>query len=1068
MIDTLVLCRYRCQQFQRNYVNNKTMKTMKVLSTLALGAIAACFSVQLAFSQSVPPPADWWPANGNALDTVGGNNGTVVSSLSYGPGVTTNGQAFAFAGGTVSVPDAPNLDPGTNLTVQMWVKSGGASPFQYILTKNGAPAGASYAFYTGGSGGLFFWVNVPDDTGYYGLIISPGVAPGNIWDGNWHQVTGVYDGAAVHLYVDGAEVGTGTPTTTAPPTNSISYTPTGPLVLGAFNVSGGSAWGGSMTEIKVFDRAMASSDVEDTYTNTSSPFATLGLASWWHANGNALDSWGGNNGTANAKSISFFQGKSGQAFLSAGGAILVSNAPTLNPLNLTVQAWVKSTAPGTYKYILSKSRVPTYGSYAFYTGGNGGVTFFVAVGSPGSGTLTLSPSADPGIVWDGAWHQITGTYDGSTIRLYVDGLEVGTGTPATGPIDYATTNTLNNGALVIANDPTLGFPMAGGIDEVKIWDQALSSQQVMGSYAGSSLVSWWRAETNTLDSVGTNDGVAVGNVAYSPGRLTGKAFNLDGGEVVVADSPGLEPSASLTVEALVSAAPPGTNKYIVSKSLSSTNSSYAFYTGANGGLSFYVTVNGNVVQSPSVSPTAIWDGNFHFIAGTYDGTTVHFYLDGQEVGSGTAASGTVQYGTSFNSGELLLGDLNDTPSSANYVGLLDEVKFYNTALSLADVQADAFQPALIISQPQDTTAYTGGTASFQVTALPAGLNYVWSFNGTNIPGVNSPTLTLTNLSTAQAGNYQVAVSTVSPYITNNILGGQSFHLASSLVDIPQNASLEPDGSTNGMTVQAWVRSTGPGAYKYIVTKTFSGGVAAFALYTGGNGAAYLYVWLDGSNLILSPSANPTTLWDGNWHQITGVYDGEFVHLFVDGVEVAPATDSLVGGSINYTNGETANGDLIIGDFSSPPSGSLFGGDVGSVKLYNQALDTNDVMASYTNAMFGTSGTNGLVSWWQGNGNPFDSYGSNNGLIVPPSSGVVLSDVATLTVLLSPPSLTSATQSGGVFQAQLVGPNGQKYIIEKTASLSSPTWVPVETNTVPFTFTDPIGANAQSFYRAVSQ
>lgn len=1037
---------------------------MKCLAMLVLGTVTACCSIQVAFCQSVPPPDNWWQANGNALDSVGGDNGTVVNSLSYAPGISTNDQAFAFAGGTVIIPDAANLDPTTNLTVQMWIKSAsGVNPFQYILAKTGAPAGASYAFYTGGSGGLFFWVNVPSDTGYYGLIISPGVAPGAIWDGNWHQVTGVYDGVAVHLYVDGVEAGTGTPTTTSPPTNTISYTPPGSLVLGAFNAGGADSWGGSMTEIKIFDRALAGSDVADTYTNANSPFATLGLASWWRANGNALDSWGANNGTVNSKSIGYFQGEQGLAFVSAGGAILVSNAPTLNPLNITVQAWVKSTSPGTYKYVLAKSRVPTYGSYAFYTGGNGGMTFYVAIGSPGNGTLTLSPAANPGQVWDGAWHQVTGTYDGSAVHLYVDGIEVGSGTPAPGTIDYATTNILNNGALVIANDPTLGFAMAGGIDEVKIWDQALSSQQVLNSYAGSNLVSWWRAETNTLDSVGTNNGVAVGNVTYAPGRLTGTAFELNNGLVVVTDSPSLEPSGNLTVEAMVSAAPPGANKYLISKSLSSSNASYAFYTGTNGGLSFYVTINGNAVASPSVSPSVIWDGNYHFIAGTYDGAAVHFYLDGLEVGSGTPASGTVQYGTSFNSGELLLGDFNNAPSANNFVGLLDEIQFYNSALSLSDIQADAFQPALIISQPQNATALTGGTASFEVTALPSGVNYNWTFNGTNISGATSSVLTLTNISTAQAGNYQVAVSTPVSYITNDVLGGLSFNLVGSLVDVPQNVSLEPDGSTNGMALQAWVRSTGPGAYKYIATQPLPG-VASYALYTGGTGGAYFYVYLDGGNLILSPGANPSTLWDGNWHQLTGVYDGEFVHLFVDGSEILPATDSVVGGSIDYTNAS----DFIIGDFSSPPSGSLFGGDIGNVKLFSQALNTNNVMASYTNAMFGTAGTNGLVSWWQGNGNPFDSYGSNSGRIVPPGGGVVLSDVATLTVLLAPSRLISASVNGGNFQATLVGPNGQTNIIQSTISLSSPVWTSIATNVVPFTFTNPIGVNTQLFYRAVSQ
>jgi hypothetical protein len=40
-------------------------------------------------------------------------------------------------------------------------------------------------------------------------------------------------------------------------------------------------------------------------------------------------------------------------------------------------------------------------------------------------------------VWDGRWHAVAGSYDGSTVRLYLDGVQVGSGTTASGSIDYA-------------------------------------------------------------------------------------------------------------------------------------------------------------------------------------------------------------------------------------------------------------------------------------------------------------------------------------------------------------------------------------------------------------------------------------------------------------------------------------------------------------------------------------------------------------------------------------------------------------------------------------------------------
>ena len=58
-------------------------------------------------------------------------------------------------------------------------------------------------------------------------------------------------------------------------------------------------------------------------------------------------------------------------------------------------------------------------------------------------------------------------------------------------------------------------------------------------------------------------------------------------------------------------------------------SSYALYTGSNGGLRFYVSDGGaGASLSPAAGPE-LWDGQWHAVAGTFDGQTVRFYLDGQ-------------------------------------------------------------------------------------------------------------------------------------------------------------------------------------------------------------------------------------------------------------------------------------------------------------------------------------------------------------------------------------------------------------------------------------------------------
>ena len=63
----------------------------------------------------------WYRAEGNAVDSVDGNNGTASGGVSYATGEI--GQAFSFDGvnGSVNVPMSSNLQL-TNVTLEFWMK----------------------------------------------------------------------------------------------------------------------------------------------------------------------------------------------------------------------------------------------------------------------------------------------------------------------------------------------------------------------------------------------------------------------------------------------------------------------------------------------------------------------------------------------------------------------------------------------------------------------------------------------------------------------------------------------------------------------------------------------------------------------------------------------------------------------------------------------------------------------------------------------------------------------------------------------------------------------------------
>ncbi|HVM47636.1 MAG TPA: immunoglobulin domain-containing protein [Candidatus Acidoferrum sp.] len=89
------------------------------------------------------------------------------------------------------------------------------------------------------------------------------------------------------------------------------------------------------------------------------------------------------------------------------------------------------------------------------------------------------------------------------------------------------------------------------------------------------------------------------------------------------------------------------------------------------------------------------------------------------------------------------------------------------------------------------------------------------------------------------------------------------------------------------------------------------------------------------------------------------------------------------------------------------------------------------------------------------------------VVVSNIGGSITSSLALLTVLVPSPILVSPslTEEGG-FQVGVAGEPGSNYVIEASTNLSD--WTPLETNTSPFTFTDP-GAGSLDlplrFYRA---
>lgn len=87
-----------------------------------------------------PPPGmiSWWRAEGDALDSVGSNNGVLMNGVTFGPGMV--GQAFYFNGvdSYVSIPNSPSLNLRGEITLEFWYKNLGGSYYSYgLVAKRG-------------------------------------------------------------------------------------------------------------------------------------------------------------------------------------------------------------------------------------------------------------------------------------------------------------------------------------------------------------------------------------------------------------------------------------------------------------------------------------------------------------------------------------------------------------------------------------------------------------------------------------------------------------------------------------------------------------------------------------------------------------------------------------------------------------------------------------------------------------------------------------------------------------------------------------------------------------------
>jgi len=216
-----------------------------------------------------------------------------------------------------------------------------------------------------------------------------------------------------------------------------------------------------------------STPVTVTVSNTVGSIPTAGLIGYWSFDEDtgtvAHDTSGsGYNGTVN--SAAWVAGHTNFALSFNGNSsdVLTPSIPLGSAFSIS--AWVNSpvTQQGEYARVAETEYSP-----GFYLGTNfagTGYKFIVNGAAGATGNCGLSYGCAEGGTVSTGWHLLTATFDGATARLYVDGVLVGndTGTPT------STNLPLYIGRYFGSN----GFGWNGAIDEVRLYDRALTATEV--------------------------------------------------------------------------------------------------------------------------------------------------------------------------------------------------------------------------------------------------------------------------------------------------------------------------------------------------------------------------------------------------------------------------------------------------------------------------------------------------------------------------------------------------------------------------------------------------------------
>ena len=299
-------------------------------------------------------------------------------------------------------------------------------------------------------------------------------------------------------------------------------------------------------------------------------------------------------------------------------------------------------------------------------------------------------------VCDGLWHHVAVVFDPSVsntlngVKIYIDG-ELDTGAVAND-----TTTVLNTGdefdvmiGRVQDDVTTSELYYEGSVDDVRLYDIALSASQVRQMFLQYGTQADWKLDSNFVEDFSGNDFDGTKNGSFT---IDGYA-ELDGVEdfIEVADYKGVTGAQARTFSTWIE---PSESHVGVLASWGNGEMGNSALDGqlfavvvvpTSNGVNIQVTLNHGCDLIGSID---VCDGLWHHVAVVFDPSVsstlngVKIYIDG-ELDTGAVANDTTTVLNTGDEFDVMIGRVQDGVSvdSFNYYGSIDDVRIYDNAMS---------------------------------------------------------------------------------------------------------------------------------------------------------------------------------------------------------------------------------------------------------------------------------------------------------------------------------------------------------------------------------------------------